>query len=207
MIRASTILALLLLAGCSGAEKDAAPEAPLQNGSEVVATPVVEAPAPEAKATALTAEGWGPLRIGMTLEDINAALGPDSEPEAVGGANPAQCDQFRPERAPRGMLVMVEDGRLTRISLIRDAAIRTDRGIGLGDPIGAVQKAYGTAASTSPHKYGDAPAAYVTAWTKGVTGDEVAPSARGIVYEIDGSGNVGMIHAGGPSIRYVEGCS
>jgi hypothetical protein len=32
-------------------------------------------------------------------------------------------------------------------------------------------------------------------------------SARGIVYEIDGTGKVGAIHAGGPSIQYVEGCA
>ena len=32
-------------------------------------------------------------------------------------------------------------------------------------------------------------------------------AARGIVYEIDGAGKVGAIHAGGPSIQYVEGCA
>lgn len=35
----------------------------------------------------------------------------------MGGPDPEACDQFRPERAPEGMLLMVEDGRLTRISL------------------------------------------------------------------------------------------
>jgi len=58
-------------------------------------------------ANALTATGWGPLRIGMTMAEITTALGPDANPNAVGGPDPESCNQFRPERAPEGMLLMV----------------------------------------------------------------------------------------------------
>ena len=33
-----------------------------------------------------------------------------------------------------------------------------------------------------------------------------AANARGIVYEVGLEGDVSQIHAGGPSIQYVEGC-
>ena len=168
--------------------------------------PPVTTPTPTpVDANALTAEGWGPLRIGMTLAEITAALGPDADPNAVGGADPATCDQFRPERAPEGMLLMTEQGKLSRISLIRNSTLKTDRGFGLGDSAAAIKAAYGTAATASPHKYQEAPAEYIAAWSTPPGG--AAGTERGVVYEIGGDGKVIAIHAGGPSIQYVEGCS
>lgn len=174
------------------------------------AEPPVTTQAPTAVGSnAVTAEGWGPLRIGMTLAEVTTALGPDAEPNAVGGADPTACDQFRPERAPDGMLLMVEQGRLSRISLIRASPLKTDRGFGLGDSAAAIKTAYGAAAVATPHKYQDAPSEYVTAWSGAAPApNTVAPdTARGIVYEIGGEGTVTAIHAGGPAIQYVEGCS
>jgi len=149
------------------------------------------------------------LRVGMTIPEITAALGPDSDPSAVGGADPEICDQFRPEQAPEGLLVMVENGLLSRISLINPSTLKTDRGFGIGDNAVAIKAAYGANAEASPHKYREAPAEYITAWS-GSAPPANAPmpdSARGIVYEIGEDGRVAMIHAGGPSIGYVEGCS
>lgn len=156
---------------------------------------------------ALTAEGYGPLRIGMTRAEIEAAMGEDSDPDSVGGPEPERCDQFRPARAPEGLLVMVEDGRLTRISLTRGARIETDRGLGLGAAAAAVRAAYGPALVAMPHEYQDPPAEYLTAWSLGRPAPDVAdPAARGLRYEIGEDGKVETIHAGGPSIQYVEGC-
>jgi hypothetical protein len=163
----------------------------------------------EAGVPPLTAEGWGPLRVGMTLAQITAALGPDANPDAVGGADPAQCDEFRPARAPEGMLVMVEDGRLSRISLIRKSSVKTDHALGLGAAPAAVRAAYGPALRSELHKYEDAPAHYLTFWSAGGgSGEGSIPSdSRGIRYEVNGTGAVATIHAGGPSISYVEGCA
>ena len=192
--------ALLALAACG------APETPPGEPGQSPAGPVE--PATPAVVT-VTAEGWGPLRVGMTIAEITVALGPDSDPNAVGGADPESCDQFRPERAPEGLLVMVEAGRLTRISLINPSQLKTDRGFGLGDSAAAIKAAYGPAAVASPHKYREAPAEYITAW-RGTAPSPTGPtpdSARGIVYEVAENGRVEIIHAGGPSIGYVEGCS
>jgi hypothetical protein len=155
-------------------------------------------------ATTLTAEGWGPLRIGMTRAQVVAAAGPDANPSAVGGPDPESCDQFRPRSAPQGLLVMIERDTLTRISMSRSSAIRTDAGFAVGDSAGVVLRHYGARAAVTPHKYQSAPAKYLTVWARG---RPPASSARGIVYEIGGDDRVMHIHAGGPSIQYVEGCS
>lgn len=204
--------AALLLAGCGGAESggqggaEAAPEAA---AAAPVSAPRAEAPAPAAAAV-LTAEGFGPLRIGMSRAEVVKALGEDDDPEAIGGPDPRSCDQFRPERAPEGMLVMIEEGRLTSISLIDGSKVRTDRGLALGATAAEVRAAYGKALQAGPHKYEEAPAEYLTSWAKdGPRGEafQTAAAARGIRYEVGAKGRVQAIHAGGPSIQYVEGCA
>lgn len=189
---------LIALAACLGAcgREPLAPASPQQ-----------QAPV---DANALTADGWGPLRIGMTRDEVTAALGPDANPGAVGGPDPDSCDLYRPERAPDGMLVMVENGMLTRITLMRQSEIKTDRGFGLGDAAAAIKAAYGAEAVVAPHRYQDPPAEYITAWRnlRPAANEYVQDqSARGVAFEINGEGVVAFIHAGGPSIQYVEGCS
>ena len=156
----------------------------------------------------LTGEGWESLRIGMTRAEIVEALGEDANPDAVGGPDPESCDQFRPERAPESMLLMVENDRLTRISLTDPSEIMTDKGLRVGDTAERVKAAYGDQARVTPHKYQDAPAEYVTVWSRsGGEGYVEDGDARGIVYEIGSDGTVMAIHAGGPAIQYVEGCA
>ena len=204
MIRIAVVSAatLGLLSAC-GAPEPA--DAPAADASSNVSAP------PAADPNALTAEGFGPLRIGMTRAEVEAALGPDSDPEAVGGVEPEACDQWRPERAAEGVLVMIEDGVLTRISVSAPATLRTDRGFGVGDAAQAVKTAYGFQAIAQPHKYAPAPAEDIFVWTVGAPADADTyvedPAARGVRYEIDGEGEVASIHLGGPSIQYVEGCA
>lgn len=200
-----TSVAALALAACGG--ETPAPPAPAE---PVVEAPVTPAPAPVADANAITGQGWGALKIGMTLDEVTAAAGPDSNPDAVGGADPASCDQFRPANAPEGVLVMIESGKLTRISLVEMSDIKTDKGLGIGDTADAVKAAYGAAAITvTPHKYAPAPAEDIIAWDGGPRSEPYIEdaAARGVRYEIDATGKVGAIHAGGPSIQLVEGCS
>ncbi len=155
-------------------------------------------------ATTLTAEGWGPVRIGMSRAQIVAAAGADANPNAVGGPDPESCDHFRPKSTPEGFLVMVERDTLTRITMSRNTSVKTDAGFAVGDSAAAIERHYGTRAEVTPHKYVEAPARYITIWMRG---RPPAASARGIRYEIGNDGRVVHIHAGGPSIRYVEGCS
>ncbi len=190
----AAIMALIL--GCGN------PDAP------VAATP--EAPRPATGETPrLTADGWGPIRIGMTQAEVEAALGPDNDPEAIGGPDPEYCDQWQPTRAPDDMLVMIEDGRLTSIWLIDNNQIRTDRDIGLGATEATVRQTYGSALRTLPHQYLGPAAKYLTIWTRGAPTGEYSedPNARGIRYETNDEGVVTTIGAGGLSIQHVEGCA
>ncbi|MGQ3040082.1 MAG: hypothetical protein ACT6TH_03250 [Brevundimonas sp.] len=193
LLLASSVLAL---AACN------APEEPATAPTPTPETPVTEPAAPSANV--LSAQGFGPLRIGMTTAEIEAALGPDANPNAVGGADPESCDQFRPQRAPENMLVMTERGVLTSIWLTRTSDIPTDRGFRIGDSAASIKAAYGSAATVELHKYEPAPAEYITVWS---SSDHTSPAARGIKYEIGQDGNVKAIAAGGPSISYVEGCA
>ena len=90
--------AVLMLAACGAPDTDPVPPA-------APAEPA--APATPVDANAVTAQGWGPLRIGMTRAEVEAALGADANPNAVGGPDPESCDVFRPTRAPEGLMVMV----------------------------------------------------------------------------------------------------
>ena len=166
------------------------------------ALPVSRGPAaPDSAGVVLHAEGWGPLRIGMTRAQVVTALGEDANPGAVGGPDPARCDEFRPRGAPQGLMVMIERGLLTRITLTSNADLRTDAGIRVGDSASAVEIAYGRRLTSTPHQYVAPPARYLIVWR-----DSAVQAARGIAYEIDANDRVSRIHAGARSITYVEGC-
>ena len=150
-LRCAALGALLLGWGCERAS-----ELPLAKDSLAASTaePAVNAaePAPASKAAApvLTPEGYGPLRIGMSLADVVTAYGTDSDPGAVGGPEAELCDQFRPVRAPEGLLVMVEEGRLTRITATSGSEVETDKGLSVGATAAEVRAAYGARVGAEP---------------------------------------------------------
>ncbi|WP_313104128.1 hypothetical protein [Brevundimonas sp.] len=204
MIRNAVLstVAVLALAACNAPEAAKAPET---KAPEVFAP---AGPADAALATVLTPLGYGPLKIGMTQAEVDAAFGPP--PANAGEAAPSECRYYHPPRAPEGLLVMVENGVLTRLTATKDSAVKTEDGVGVGDDGEQVKARYGTAATVTPHKYQGAPSAYVTLWPgkPHLQGAYVTdPTARGLVYEIGDDGKVAFIHAGGPSIQNVEGCS
>lgn len=204
MIRSILVTAsVLALAACN------APQ-PEKVSTEAVPPPVATpgSSAAVVDANALTPEGWGNIRVGMTRAEVEAAVGPDASPESVGGADPQACDLFHPERAPTGLMVMVENGVVTSVWLNQGATVKTDRGFGVGDQATAIKAAYGDAVTASAHKYSAAPAEYITAWASGGAAGYVQnPAARGISYHIGTEGTVQYVAAGGPSIQYVEGCA
>lgn len=194
---ATAALAALLTA-CGQQTSTTATTAP---PATTAATPVV--------ADAITSEGWGTLRVGMTRAELTSAFGAGN-PNAVGGADPQACDLFHPANAPEGLLVMLQQDRLTSITLRNNSTLKTDRGFSVGSTAAEIKAAYGASAHTERHKYVEG-AEYITVWG---TGAPVTPgafvedaNARGVRYETDARGIVTAVHAGGPSIQNVEGCS
>jgi len=184
--------AVLALAAC-GAQQPAAPRAP------------PPASTPSAAAT-LSREGLGPVRIRMTAAEVAALWGEDADTGAVGGPDPATCDEFHPVRAPQGVNVMIQDGVLTRISLVRDSPVKAEHGLGLGDTAEAVRAAYRGGLVARPHKYEPAPAEDLIIGGRG--GDQPqATEYRAIRYEIGTDGRVKIIHAGTAAVELVEGCA
>lgn len=201
-------LALTLLASCQQVPERSPDTAVGEPPSGTVAgepapgTSVSE-PTPTESTGQLTPEGWGGLRIGMTRAEVVATLGEDANPAAVGGPDPERCDEFRPERAPAGLRVMILDGHLARITLSDPATVATEGGITVGDQASAVRSHFAGRAESTAHYYQDPPAEYLTVWTAGGPNQS---GSTGIVYEVGADGRVMHIHAGGPSIQYVEGC-
>lgn len=192
----------LTLAACQPADDAAgANETPPSPEAPDSATPVSEA---------LTSEGWRTLRVGMTRAEIEAAMGADANPDAVGGSEPEACDFFRPGQAPEGLLVMLRDGALSRISVAEPATVRTADGFGVGSSAAEIKAFYGDRAVVTPHVYQEAPAEDIFVWdgARPAPNDYITDdSRRGIRYEIGGDGAVMQVHVGGPDIQLVEGCS
>lgn len=201
---AAAAASILALAGCERAAsvKTSEPaEAPV---AAPVAAPAPTRTPPVADSNVLTPEGLGPVRIGMSAAEVAAVWGAAPPPD---DPSPEGCNEFHPATAPEGVIVMIQAGRLTRISLIRNATQKTDRGFGLGDTAEAIRQGYGAAIVAQPHKYNPAPAEDLVAWSKGGSTAYVTdPAARGLRYEIGTDGKAAIIHAGDRSIQLVEGC-
>ena len=191
--------AMALFAGCSDSGDPA---------DDCAATDETQSISDNAPSDMLTPQGWGPLQIGMTRDEVVSAVGSPADPDAMGSPEPEFCDQFPPARAPAGLYVMLENGLLSSITLSEGSTIETPEGLSVGDSAHAVRAAYGDRLEVFPHHYIGLPAEYLTVWTTGEIGENGTQdeNARGIRYETNEDGVIQLIHAGGPSIQYVEGC-
>ncbi len=136
------------------------------------------------------AQSVGPIRVGMTPAEVDAALGAPAE-----GGGPGDCVYLRSSRAPAGLLIMVTGGRVARMD-VTAKGVPTEAGVEVGATEARVREAYGARAVSAPHKYTDGH--YFT----------VAPDAgHRILFETDGSVvtryRVGRL----PEVEWVEGCS
>ena len=192
-------VALVLLGGCTDTG---------EQGEDIANADGAQEAADAAASDVLTPQGWGPLRIGMTRDEVVAAVGGPADPDAMGSPEPEFCDQFPPAQAPAGLYVTLENGVLASITLSEGSTITTPEGLSVGDNADAVRAAYGDRLEVFPHHYIGLPAEYLTVWTSGEIGENGTQdeNARGIRYETNEDGVIQLIHAGGPSIQYVEGC-
>ncbi|WP_312235903.1 hypothetical protein [Stenotrophomonas sp.] len=206
MKQLGSVLALgvvLALAGCGRS-----PETPSTDAAASAPAPAVpavgesadNAPTAGAEAAAATGparlDGYGPIALGSTLEQVQAAW---KEP-LQGDVPDDYCHALRPQGAQADDVVfMIEGKRLVRYDVRNDRIVAPGGGK-VGMSLGQLQTLYPDRGDVTPHKYDE-------------NGHNlrVRPATEGgalINFEIGGDGNVTAWRVGQtPQVDYVEGCS
>ncbi|WP_421567927.1 hypothetical protein [Stenotrophomonas sp. PD6] len=205
MKQLGSVLALGIALGLAGCER--APETPSADTQAAVPASAPATPAAtEAAASAPAADtgaqgparldGYGPLTLGSTLDEVRAAW-----KEPLQGEVPDDyCHALRPQGAQADdVILMIEGKRLVRYDVRNDRTVAPGGGK-VGMSLGQLQTLYPDRGDLTPHKYDE----------RGHN-LRVRPAAEGgalINFEINGDGNVTAWRVGQtPQVDYVEGCS
>ena len=138
-------------------------------------------------------DGVGPVRIGMTLAQLNKAL--DEKFETPAAKDQADCFYVTTSK-PAKLLFMMLEGRVARID-VREPGIKTASGIQVGDSEAQARKVYGARLKVEPQKYVEH-GHYLTV--------NSSDGRRGIRFEAAG-GKITSYYAGrDQAILLVEGC-
>ncbi|HET6680860.1 MAG TPA: hypothetical protein VFG84_06635 [Gemmatimonadaceae bacterium] len=165
------------------------------------AVPSVDSAAASISDTApgvLSELGFGPARVGMTLAEIEAAVGQD-----LGEAGDPACSYVTLHLPPggdsSGVRLMMVDGRLARVD-VSDSSITTEAGARVGDTEVRVLEMYGSRARIQPHKYVEDGRYLIVPRGPG------ADSVERLVFET-ANGRVTAMRGGRlPEVEWVEGC-
>lgn len=175
-------------------------------GEPQAATPAIDAPdaipddMPDGDRDLARLDGYGPLRFGMTAEEMRRAWGATLRGEPPEGAADA-CHYLNVVGAgiTPSLAFMLDGGRFVRYEVSSDTLLAPGGGRrGMTEP--ALQALYKGSLQASPHEYVDG-GKYLAFDTSGV-----APSR--LVFETDAQGTVTEWRVGlSPQVDYVEGCS
>ncbi len=118
----------------------------------------VPAPPPAPSSRVVSAQGFGPVPIGMAAAEAQRALSPI---ERYGDGTEA-CRYLNPKGAPAGVQYMVNEGVIARYDVgpldgpkeVAPSELpRTAEGIGVGSTTAQVAAAYGARITREPHHY------------------------------------------------------
>lgn len=151
----------------------------------------------QTRAWPLTPDGYGPVLIGMTRDQVATALGTQLEGEAIDDAN--ICVEMGAASGYPDLYFLFENGLLARISAGENSRVLTPRGIGIGASAAQVRRSYGRTLRAETHTYLGRPAEYLTFW--------VRRNRSGVRFETGIDRRVKTIHAGNSTIQYIEGCA
>lgn len=198
-------VAALSLAGCkpeAPATDAASPAAEVPAADVAASVPETAAPAiPETAPpsdTQASLAGYGDMKLGSTVEEAKAAWGGELDGKPGEGST---CYYLTPKWVKKAsdFAFMVEGGKFVRYDVGTDKEAAPGGGkVGMGTE--ELQKLYGNALESSPHKYVEG-GKYLSIAASGV-----APSK--LVFETDAAGKVSAWRVGlTPQVDYVEGCS
>lgn len=145
----------------------------------------------------LSTAGYGPARIGMSVEEAARALHVDLvAPDPI---DEPECYYVEPKPKIDGLAIMVSQGRVVRFD-VGAPGIKSRSGLGVGDAEAHVLEVLGVSSvEVTPHKYTGPEGHYLTIWSN--------DHSRALRFETD-QGKVTAFHAGRvPEATYVEGCS
>lgn len=143
----------------------------------------------------VTHDGFGPVKVGMTLPQASRALGVPVTRGA--GYEGDGCYYASPESGYEGVAFMMSGPRIVRID-VRSSRYATDRGARVGDGEARIRRLYRGEYKVSRHKYFEA-GRYIEVEVKG--GHHL------MIFETDGR-RVTTYRVGRPEqVGYVEGCS
>lgn len=174
------------------------------NAETSVSVPASRTAAPSSAASewAVSPAGLGPIRIGMRVSEVEAALGGDIVIDTVATEDAEECAEAFPKDARfQGISFLFQQGRLSYVQLnVPERGVapsyRTSAGIGLGSSDAALRAAYpNVEREVQPYSGGGAYDFY--AWS--------SPD-RGLRFQADPHGTIYAIYAGDRAIRSWEGC-
>jgi hypothetical protein len=140
-------------------------------------------------------DGIGPVKVGMSLPQLNAALHEHfTEPKEKDDQG---CFYLTP-KDHGGVSFMIENGKLVRVD-VGTVGIATAKGVQVGDSEARVKALYGSSLDISPSQYsGDEGGHYLTMRSP--------DQQYGIRFETE-EGKVTTFYAGSyEAVQYVEGC-
>jgi|SRR5579859_2678165 len=139
-------------------------------------------------------DGIGPVKIGMSLSELNAVLHENfSMPE---DKDEQTCFYVEHAKHP-GVAFMIQEGHVTRVD-VDGSGVATALGIKIGDSESQAMKVYGNKLKVEPHHYTAPEGHYLTV----LSGNE----RYGIRFETD-EGKIVRFYSGQlQAIGLVEGC-
>ncbi|MBE9156931.1 hypothetical protein IQ265_08825 [Nodosilinea sp. LEGE 06152] len=148
-------------------------------------------------AAPLKTTGLGPIRIGMDLEDLEAA---GLTPVTIAEASNGQCQYYRIQDYGEPVGLMAIDGQILRIDVWPGSLTTTRSGIRIGSTEQDLVRVYGKQleATANPATLGK-----TVIFTPQDPGEDVYR----LVFETDDQGQVTQFRAGQfPSVTWAEGC-
>lgn len=140
-------------------------------------------------------DGFGPVKIGMTLSQASRALGVRVTRDV--GYDGDDCYYATPKGDFKGIALMMNGTRVVRID-VESGNYTTDRGAKIGDSEARIKRLYKGVYKVSRHKYFDA-GRYIEV--------EIEGGRYSIIFETDGK-RVTTYRVGRPEqVGYVERCS
>lgn len=173
-----------------------ATEAPPQTSPSEQAPPASRVPHPASppEDMTITENGIGPIHSGMTIEEAAQANGGGIAPPR--GESPG-CGYAALSKAPPGLAMMVENGKIARIE-VRSGRTPTSLGARVGDSEARIKSLYAGRVVSTPHKY--LPGGHY------LTVTPADGSANRIVFETDGKVVTEFRSGALPAVEYVERC-